>query len=84
MMDIFYLIKSRTGVELENPFLTELHKHLVLDANYPLAEQVLETAHSRHIFKDYAVNAEYTPIWKRIWATNEGLHTHAHVTCSIC
>ncbi|KAI8141192.1 Muskelin N-terminus-domain-containing protein [Fennellomyces sp. T-0311] len=71
MMDIFYLIKNRTGVELENPFLTELHKYLVLDADYPGAEQVLEAAHSRHIFKDYAANAEYTPVWKRIWATNE-------------
>ncbi|KAI9497069.1 Muskelin N-terminus-domain-containing protein [Zychaea mexicana] len=71
MMDIFYLIQDRTGVELENSFLTQLHKHLVQDADFTAAEQVLEAAHARHIFKDYAANAEYTPIWKRIWATNE-------------
>ncbi|KAI7860209.1 Muskelin N-terminus-domain-containing protein [Circinella umbellata] len=71
MMDIFYLIQNRTGVELENPFLTELHKHLVLGADFPAAEHVLEAAHSRHIFKDYAARAEYTPLWKRIRATNE-------------
>ena len=74
MMDVFYLIQNRTGVDLENPFLTELHKHLVLGADFPAAEHVLEAAHSRHIFKEYAAHAEYTPIWKRIWATNEGIY----------
>ncbi|KAI9320053.1 muskelin [Dichotomocladium elegans] len=69
MMDLFYVIKNRTGVDLEHPFLTELHQHLVLNSDFDEAERVLEEAHKRGFFEEFITNTEYTPCWKRIWAT---------------
>ncbi|KAI7884593.1 hypothetical protein K492DRAFT_142763 [Lichtheimia hyalospora FSU 10163] len=71
MMDIFYMIKNRTGVELEHPFLSDLHKYLVLESDFDAAERVLEEAHACNVFNEYINNAEYKPEWKRIWSTTE-------------
>lgn len=66
------MIKNRTGVELEHPFLSDLHKYLVLESDFDAAEHVLEEAHGCNIFNEYINNAEYKPTWKRIWSTTEG------------
>lgn len=78
-MDIFYLIKNRTGVELEHPFLSDLHKHLVLESDFDAAEHVLQEANACNIFNEYISNAEYKPIWKRIWSTTEGMYTEPFI-----
>jgi hypothetical protein len=71
MMDVFYILKNRTGIELEHPLLSELHRHLVLDANFSAAENVLQQAHQRNIYKPYTESTQYTPIWRQIQAQSE-------------
>lgn len=66
MMDVFDMLKNRTGVELEHPLLSDLHKHLVMDANFSAAEQVLQQAHKRDIYKPYSESSSYIPFWSQI------------------
>lgn len=67
MMDVFYLLKTKTGIELEHPILSELHQCLVIEANFELAQQILKEAHEqRNLFKPYSENAKYTPSWQQI------------------
>lgn len=72
MMDIFYLIKHRTNVELEHPFLTNLHESLVMKGDYAQAEILIQHAYKEHMFDTYSQRVSYTPVWKRIYPTTKG------------
>ncbi|CEP17136.1 hypothetical protein [Parasitella parasitica] len=71
MMDVFHILRNRTGVELEHPLISDLHRCLVVDANFTAAEQVLHTVYQRNMYKPYSDSVKYTPIWKQIQASNE-------------
>lgn len=71
MMDVFHILKNRTGVELEHPLISELHGHLVIHANFSSAEKILQQAHQNNIYTPYSESATYTPHWRQIHATSE-------------
>jgi hypothetical protein len=71
MMDVFHILKNRTGVELEHPLISDLHRHLVINADFTAAEKVLQTAYQRNVYKPYLDSVKYTPIWRQIQASNE-------------
>lgn len=71
MMDVFYILKNRTGVELEHPLISDLHRHLVIDANFSAAEEILQQTHQSNIYKPYSESATYKPLWRQIHATSE-------------
>lgn len=71
MMDVFYILKNRTGIELEDPFVSNLHRYLVMEADFESAEDVLrQAAHHQNIYQTYTDNSKYTPIWKQIMGTS--------------
>ncbi|KAL9540450.1 hypothetical protein MBANPS3_009668 [Mucor bainieri] len=71
MMDVFHILKNRTGVELEHPLISELHRHLVVDANFTAAEKVLDTAYQRNMYHPYSDSVTYTPTWRQIQASDD-------------
>ncbi|KAI8639074.1 Muskelin N-terminus-domain-containing protein [Parasitella parasitica] len=71
MMDVFHILKNRTGVELEHPLVSDLHRCLVVDADFIAAEQVLHTVYQRNMYKPYTDSVKYAPIWRQIQASNE-------------
>lgn len=81
MMDVFYILKNKTGVELEHPLLSDLHKHLVMDADFSAAETVLQQAHLRNIYKPYSESAKYTPFWKQIELDDSPSARGGHQMC---
>ncbi|KAI8047413.1 Muskelin N-terminus-domain-containing protein [Gilbertella persicaria] len=67
MMDTFYFIKDKTGVELEHPLLSQLHQYLVVETDFEAAERVLQLAHHEcEIYRTYSDNATYKPIWRQL------------------
>ncbi|KAI8047936.1 Muskelin N-terminus-domain-containing protein [Thamnidium elegans] len=81
MMDVFHILKTKTGVELEHPLLSDLHNHLVIDANFGAAEQVLNQAHKREIYKPYSESSPYTPFWKKIETDDSPSARGGHQMC---
>ncbi|GAA5807665.1 hypothetical protein MFLAVUS_001036 [Mucor flavus] len=81
MMDVFHILKTKTGVELEHPLLSDLHNHLVIDANFGAAEQVLNQAHKREIYKPYSESSPYTPFWKQIETDDSPSARGGHQMC---
>ncbi|KAI9335165.1 Muskelin N-terminus-domain-containing protein [Zopfochytrium polystomum] len=65
-MDVFDVLQQRTQLQLEDPFLTELHKVLVMDGNFQKAEEMMEIALKNELFEEYVFNSAYNPIWKKI------------------
>lgn len=71
-MDIFDTIKSRTGVELEHPLVSKLHREIVVDGNFAEAEELLKEAYASDIFSRYANSVDYKPQWEQIQGVVEG------------
>lgn len=71
-MDVYQTLKNKTGIELEDPLVAKLHQSLVVDGNFEEAETVIAKANDRNIFKSYVQEAKYTPLWKRLYASNDG------------
>ncbi|KAI8876176.1 muskelin [Backusella circina FSU 941] len=71
MMDVFYVLKNRTGAELEHPLLSDLHRYLVVQGDFGVAENILDQLYQSDMYKPFSDNATYKPIWKQILATNE-------------
>jgi hypothetical protein len=72
MMDVFYVLKNRTEAELEHPLLSDLHRYLVVQGDFGVAESILEQVYQSDMYKPFSDNATYKPNWKQILATNEG------------
>ncbi|KAI8368114.1 Muskelin N-terminus-domain-containing protein [Radiomyces spectabilis] len=70
MMDVFHVLKNRTGIQLEHPLLTELHDTLI-HGDFDTSEKLLHQAYEHDIFLPYANEAQYTAIWKKISPVNE-------------
>ncbi|CAO3609257.1 unnamed protein product [Cunninghamella blakesleeana] len=71
MMHVFHMIKEGTGIELEHPLISDLHKELVIEGNFKNAEIILNQLYEQDIFDHYSKNAQYKADWRRIWATNQ-------------
>eukprot|EP00842_Homolaphlyctis_polyrhiza_P000688 jgi/Hompol1/161/HPOL_002138-RA len=65
-LDSFQRLQERTNLQLENPLLTDLHRHLVVNGDFNGAEQLLIRAASHRLFDDYISGCTYKPLWKKI------------------
>ncbi|KAI7900702.1 Muskelin N-terminus-domain-containing protein [Cokeromyces recurvatus] len=71
MMDAFHIVKARTNIELEDPMITALHRHLVIETNYKAAEKVVLHAYKQNnMFEHYAKESEYKPKWRKLNPTS--------------
>ncbi|KAL0073983.1 Muskelin N-terminus-domain-containing protein [Phycomyces blakesleeanus] len=70
MMDIFRGLQERTGVKLEEPLLTRLHKVLVVDGDYETSENIIKDIYQQGLFDEYANNTKYIPNWRRIYSSS--------------
>ncbi|KAI9205394.1 Muskelin N-terminus-domain-containing protein [Polychytrium aggregatum] len=76
-LEIFESIQRRTKIKLEDPLLTDLHRHLVVNGDFAAAEDVIQDASQRSLFQDWIRRSVSSngckPVWKRIQpATGEG------------
>ncbi|CAO3626285.1 unnamed protein product [Cunninghamella echinulata] len=71
MMNVFNMIKTGTGIELEHPLVTALHTELVIKGDFEKTEHILEQLYQQRIFEDYSKNTSYKTNWRRLWATNQ-------------
>lgn len=71
MTDVFNALSRQTNVQLEDPLLTDLHRALVLEANYSEAERIITQAAKSGLFESYLKECDYTPLWHCI---NTGKH----------
>ena len=65
-LDLFQRLQDKTQLQLENPLLTKLHQHLVLEGDFEQAEQLLIDAAQQNFFNDYISDCPYRPIWHKI------------------
>lgn len=72
MMDVYETLKKKTGIELEDPLIGNLHQSLVVDGDFEEAENLIAKANDRNVFKSFVQEAKYTPTWQRIYASNDG------------
>jgi hypothetical protein len=63
MTEVFRELSRQTNVQLEDPLLTELHRALVMDANYPEAERIITHGAKIGLFDSYLQECDYTPMW---------------------
>lgn len=66
MMDMYYMLKNRLGISLEDSLVSELHEKLVMEGNYEAAEEIVDKAHVLNIFEPFAQRTKYTLEWKQI------------------
>lgn len=71
MMDVYETLKKKTGIELEDPLIGNLHQSLVVDGDFEEAENLIAKANDRNVFKSFVQEAKYTPTWQRIYASND-------------
>ncbi|KAI8060871.1 Muskelin N-terminus-domain-containing protein [Gongronella butleri] len=71
MMHLFELLQQRTGVSLEHPLLTQLHRELVQHGDLNAVESILHQLHEEGIYQHYCAGAPYRATWRRLWATNQ-------------
>ncbi|KAH6591184.1 hypothetical protein BASA61_005038 [Batrachochytrium salamandrivorans] len=69
-LDSFQLLQERTNMQLEDPLLTDLHRHLVVNGDFDGAEELLIRAASRDLFDDYISCCVYKPVWNLILPTD--------------
>lgn len=72
MMDLYHLLKEKTGVEFEHPLISNLHQALVIDGNFDEAERIIHNAEASSIFDHYVQTAKYSLLWQEIYASNSG------------
>jgi len=68
--DVFQALQRRTNVKLEDPLLTELHKLLVVNADYPAAEAYIEQSAKDSLFQEFIINQDYKSKWSSITPLN--------------
>lgn len=69
-VECFAALQKQTGLQLEDPVLTELHRCVVIDGNLQRAEQIMEESLDRGLFAEYMANCSYKPLWKRVHPDN--------------
>jgi hypothetical protein len=72
MMDVYQLLKNKSGVELEHPLITKLHQSLVIQADFEKTEEIIKDAENRNIFNSYVKDAIYTTNWQKLVVFNDG------------
>ncbi|CEG84146.1 hypothetical protein RMATCC62417_17991 [Rhizopus microsporus] len=70
MMDLYHLLKEKTGVEFEHPLISNLHQALVIDGDFDEAERIIDNAEASSIFDHYVQTAKYSLLWQEIYASN--------------
>ncbi|TPX71748.1 hypothetical protein SpCBS45565_g00878 [Spizellomyces sp. 'palustris'] len=65
-LDTFGSLQQRTQLQLEDPLLTDLHRHLVINGDFTTAEELIRQAAERNLFQDYISECTYRPLWKKI------------------
>lgn len=66
-MDMYYMLKNRLGITLEDSLVSELHQQLVIEGNYEAAEEIIDRAHALNVFEPFAQKTRYTLEWKQLW-----------------
>ena len=61
---MFELLQQKTHVELENPTLTEIHKALVLQGDYPKILSMLRDSARLGHFQSFITDHKYRPQWQ--------------------
>ncbi|CAG8451778.1 448_t:CDS:10 [Paraglomus occultum] len=69
-IDTFNSLQARTNILLEDPLLTDLHSHIVIEANFDKAEEIMEMAAGKDFFNEYIRRCSYKPAWRKIEASN--------------
>eukprot|EP01134_Creolimax_fragrantissima_P005826 CFRG5826T1 len=62
----FDALQAMTNVALEHPVLSQLHKLLVVNADYNASEALLKEMCQENVFEHYIKNMGYSPEWKHI------------------
>ena len=73
-IDTFNSLQARTNILLEDPLLTDLHSHIVVEANFDKAEEIMEMAAEKDFFNEYIRRCSYRPAWRKIEASNAGMY----------
>eukprot|EP00004_Rigifila_ramosa_P023108 TRINITY_DN6432_c0_g1_i1.p1 TRINITY_DN6432_c0_g1~~TRINITY_DN6432_c0_g1_i1.p1 ORF type:complete len:724 (-),score=148.83 TRINITY_DN6432_c0_g1_i1:62-2233(-) len=66
LMESFLLLQKQTGVQLEDPLLTQLHTTLVIEGNFGTTLELLGKAKTEGMFHKFSQSCAYIPKWKRI------------------
>eukprot|EP00128_Syssomonas_multiformis_P002301 Colp12_sorted_trinity150504_noHs@9762 len=78
-MEAFHSLVERTGIHLEAPVLTELHKKLVVEGDFEACEEIIMLAAAQGLFEDYIASRPYTPEWTLIQPVNKDGQPQADV-----
>lgn len=70
MLSAFDSILVRSGLQVEHPLVTQLHKSIVLDGDWKNAEQILETMSQASLFDAYLHSSPPHSVWKRLDGTD--------------
>ncbi|KAI8979000.1 Muskelin N-terminus-domain-containing protein [Pilobolus umbonatus] len=73
MMNVYTVLKESTGVQLEDPWISELYQHLVIDTDIPAAERLLQEAYFKDIYQFYSDQSSYTTHWKQLHPESKGI-----------
>ncbi|KAI8803988.1 Muskelin N-terminus-domain-containing protein [Cladochytrium replicatum] len=66
LLETFDCMQQRTGIQLEDSLLTQLHKQLVMEGGFATAEKLIEEAAERNVFAEYISECPYQPAWKKV------------------
>nr|KAJ3410527.1 Muskelin 1, intracellular mediator containing kelch motif [Polyrhizophydium stewartii] len=75
ILDSFQRLQEHANMQLEDPLLTDLHRHLVFNGDFDGAEELLIRAAARNLFEDYISCYPYKPIWRRILPSDPDAQT---------
>ncbi|XP_039276619.1 muskelin [Nilaparvata lugens] len=67
--DAFSVLSRVSGIQLEDPMLTELHKILVEESDFNGAEQLVCQSVNSGLFSAYISKQEYRAIWRPLQST---------------
>ncbi|XP_074644616.1 muskelin-like isoform X2 [Tubulanus polymorphus] len=62
-IEAYETLKQKTKIALEDPLLTELYNHLVLQGDFRQCEQLLQRANEEGMFNHYISQQDYKPKW---------------------
>ncbi|KAJ9074574.1 hypothetical protein DSO57_1005025 [Entomophthora muscae] len=67
-VDVFQALERQSGMELEDPQLTDFYRVLVEEGDFEAVEETIIQASSQGYFQEYCSRLPYKPQWKRIYA----------------
>ena len=66
----YQTILSRADIQLEHPFVTQLHKSLVLQGDWSRSEKILDVLSSSGLFDGYLQSCQPHAMWTRLLGTD--------------